>query len=126
MGLLGQWISVFVSERPGWTQLNARAETLIEQYDQAQEQKERAYRDQGETLVDPEGFVLVQPRKKTKAHPSDQDKKVLARKQVGKPDFYQFQVKQFKFNEKQEIRRKFELDKQRLAKMKETRKFRPV
>ena len=80
---------------------------------------------------DDEGWITVtkQDKKKgKKMRDDDKDKDKKGRRKKKKQhlqNFYAFQVKEDKLNRIQELRKKFEEDKKKIAKMKTERKFRP-
>ena len=82
---------------------------------------------------DDEGWITVakvdrRPKKKQGENNDDRSKNKKGRRKKKKlelQNFYSHQIKEEKLNKIQMLRKKFEQDKQKIAKMKSERKFRP-
>jgi ribosomal RNA-processing protein 7 len=94
------------------------------------EEKERDIREQRKRMkdeVDDDGFTMVVNSRKKQAISSSESsrKKRRKKKETEMGNFYRFQIRESKREQLADLRSKFELDKKRIADMKETRKFRP-
>ena len=71
-------------------------------------------------------IFLYSRNKRKKASPADSKQRSRKKKkQLELKNFYRFQIRQEKVEKLEELRQKFEEDKQRVAMMKESRKFKP-
>ena len=114
--------------------LMERVTSHIEDYDR--KVAEARLLDEGLSQPDEEGWVTVtkkQEKKPEKAKKAGEDEMKKGRgkknrrkkKKVELTNFYSHQIKEDKMNNIRALREKFEEDKQKIAKMKQERKFRP-
>lgn len=102
---------------PPREELKARINSFMKKFEEKEEEEKRARK---RKVVDEDGFILVQKKSKGDPLPPKEKKtKTLV-------DFYRFQLKDRKLSELEELKRKFELDKQKLAKLKSQRKHKPL
>ncbi|KAG1448337.1 hypothetical protein G6F56_008971 [Rhizopus delemar] len=119
--------------RPDPKILQEQVDTFMKKF------KEDEYRKERETLermnqMDDDGFTVVVRHKKNKttdgsisvsAVSSDMAETIRAKPKKELHNFYRFQTREKKLNELSELRRKFEEDKAKISKLKQSRKFRP-
>ena len=125
-----EYNSKFVEEE----KLMESVTSYIEDYDR--KVAEARLLDEGLSQPDEEGWVTVtkkQEKKHEKAKKAGEDEMKKGRgkknrrkkKKVELTNFYSHQIKEDKMNNIRALREKFEEDKQKIAKMKQERKFRP-
>jgi len=120
---MNKWLSEYYSSNPDPSTLQQEIENFMTNFDTNKKEEEKELTKRRST-PDEDGFVLVQRRVKrtdgVEIQPTDKIKKdkVL-------PDFYKFQQTEAKRDQLVALRKKFEEDKERIAKMKKNRKFRP-
>lgn len=109
-------------------ELKENADSFMTEFDE-KEQIQLSEKRKRSKEADEDGFVLVKNRKKLKrvstkrgSGPMRERKK---KKQYDLKNFYRFQIKEQKMEELTVLRRKFEDDKARVAKMKLSRAFKP-
>ena len=76
-------------------------------------------------IIFPGNISSRNKRKKVSPVDSKQRSRKKKKQQLELKNFYRFQIRQEKVEKLEELRRKFEEDKQRVAMMKESRKFKP-
>jgi RNA recognition motif-containing protein len=125
--------------RPDITLLKAKVDEAMEIFEE--EQRRIRIAEQEKSKVDEDGFVIVGKSKSTRnvgengasvLTLSKADAETLKPKDKSLKDFYRFQMRERKRAgnpianiELKELRKKFELDKAKVEKMKEQRRFRP-
>jgi len=117
-----KWIAEYQSMRPQVDTLQLQVDKFTEAFDLRTEQEKK----QGqEAEVDEEGFIKVKARRpsKLKRQSTDQPKKKKSKKNL--VYFYSFERREEQRKNVEELQRKFQQDKVRIAKLTATRKFRP-
>ncbi|XP_021379438.1 ribosomal RNA-processing protein 7 homolog A-like isoform X2 [Mizuhopecten yessoensis] len=128
---MGKWCKNYEKERINEEDLQQEIDTYMAKYDARVEEEKQKAKDM-EGVPDDEGWVTVTRHGKNKGVPwkESQEKKVTAREKKKRKDkellnFYSFQIRETKREQIAELRQKFEEDKQRIALMKASRRFRP-
>ncbi|KAJ3268401.1 Ribosomal RNA-processing protein 7 [Terramyces sp. JEL0728] len=132
-----QWPDIpstkYIIEKPDVTALKEKVDEamlLFEDLERIEKQRKLDSRN----VTDEDGFVLVtrQGRKNnidgkggSQATITKQEAEKLKPKNHALQDFYRFQMRERKRNELAELRRKFELDKEKIEKMKQEARFKP-
>eukprot|EP00039_Didymoeca_costata_P004896 m.76929 g.76929 ORF g.76929 m.76929 type:complete len:241 (-) comp12591_c0_seq1:1825-2547(-) len=122
---LEKWLSQARAERPDPEELQKTIDADLNQFDNEKE-KEKALRLAKHGQEDEEGWTMVTRGGK---HELETGGTSVAKKRPKKErelqNFYRFQMKEARKEQIAVLRRKFDLDKQRVAQMKGERKFRP-
>jgi len=132
---MDKWLEEYRSSQIDPIQLRKEVDTHMDEYDKRESEMKKRIESM-RNVPDEEGWITI-PKKKSKLSAS-QDIKVTPSAistSVGIIDnkdkikilnnFYRFQKRENKREALTELRRKFEEDKKRIAKLKENRKFRP-
>ncbi|KAJ8655345.1 hypothetical protein O0I10_009034 [Lichtheimia ornata] len=107
--------------RPDPSLLQQQVDTFMSKFKAEEYQRERE-EEERRNQMDEDGFTVVtRPKKKLVADTPE----IVVKKPREFLDFYRFQVREKKQNELSELRRRFEEDKQKIAKQKEARRFKP-
>jgi len=130
---LKKWLLNYNETRPDHSALQRRIDYFMEEYDEKMREEEHE-KEKSAGLPDEDGFVLVQ-RVRNKARISDGTTTVavanaksaeeLKPKSYEKVDFYRFQVRSARKSQLETLKKQFEDDKKKIAKMKQSRKFKP-
>ncbi|KAI0337899.1 hypothetical protein BDW22DRAFT_1338862 [Trametopsis cervina] len=138
---LEHYLSVYRSMRPPLDVVKAHANSWMEHFDweQAKKKQQSKYR-KGEAVVDDDGFTLVtrggaygqtvgggvRVASKTFQREGHGKRSRKAKKEPKEKDaFYAFQIHEQKRKELMDLKRKWEEDKEKVEKLKESRKFKP-
>ncbi|XP_033737214.1 ribosomal RNA-processing protein 7 homolog A-like [Pecten maximus] len=128
---MGKWCKNYEEERINVEDLQQEIDTYMAEYDARVDEEKQKAKDM-EGVPDDDGWVTVTRHGKNKGVPwkESQEKKVTAREKKKRKDkellnFYSFQIRETKREQIAELRIKFEEDKQRIALMKASRRFRP-
>eukprot|EP00743_Colponemidia_sp_Colp-15_P008403 GILK01009130.1.p1 GENE.GILK01009130.1~~GILK01009130.1.p1 ORF type:complete len:282 (-),score=59.91 GILK01009130.1:197-1012(-) len=126
------WLLAYYKARPGTAQLQSKVDQFMQDFE-SQERKAKMEEEAKKNLRDEDGFITV-----GKAGASDgtvffqaaAPEHVVTNKKKKKKtkeltDFYRFQQREAKREELADLRRKFEQDKSKIAKMRESRRFKP-
>eukprot|EP00002_Diphylleia_rotans_P030941 TRINITY_DN6400_c1_g2_i1.p1 TRINITY_DN6400_c1_g2~~TRINITY_DN6400_c1_g2_i1.p1 ORF type:complete len:324 (+),score=57.22 TRINITY_DN6400_c1_g2_i1:54-1025(+) len=116
-----RWVEEYWADRPDIAALQKEIEAVVSEYDQRE--KKTIEKRQQEKLPDEDGWTTVHHGKKAKAAPRKMTKTLKKERLL--EDFYAFQRREKKVQRLTELRRKFEEDKERIARMKANRKFKP-
>jgi ribosomal RNA-processing protein 7 len=117
MNLLEGIIKDYFSSRPDPQALQKRVNDQMEAYEEREERRRRELSERANT-VDEDGFVtVVNPHSQHNTNEKDVEPF------EGLKNFYKFQTRQQKVNHLEEIKRKFEQDKIRLAQLRQNRLF---
>ncbi|KAJ3238335.1 Ribosomal RNA-processing protein 7 [Chytriomyces hyalinus] len=126
---LEKWVQGFIAAHPPLASLEAQVNSYMQQYDEMNDSRLREL-DRRRNEPDEDGFILVGGAPKPKL--GDNGLPVSAGgnrkkrfKKAEHVDFYRFQMRESKRNQLAELRKKFEEDKKRIEKLKESRKFKP-
>ncbi|CAD6228138.1 GSCOCG00006371001-RA-CDS [Cotesia congregata] len=101
----------------------------IEKYMAAYDKRVTA--EENEEEVDEDGFIKVSSKKKRgqfapqRKESTIEEKKKKLQKEKKLVNFYQFQIRETKKQQLEEMRKKFELDKQKVKQLKSQRIFKP-
>lgn len=124
-------LQAHLKRRPDPERLQDQADEVVaafEDAETAEEQRRAALREGG---TDEDGFTLVTYKKKTRAREDDGGLAGLPKRRRKKKkntelgNFYRHEIREAKREQLAKLREQFEADKARVAKMKESRKFRP-
>ncbi|KAK3090845.1 hypothetical protein FSP39_015129, partial [Pinctada imbricata] len=126
-----KWTHEFKEKRVDIEEMQIQIDEYMKEYDRrVEEEKQRALDMEG--VPDDDGWITVTRHGKNKGLPRSEnmEKKVTAKerrkkKQKEFENFYRFQMSDTKKNRIADLRKKFEEDKQRIALMKASRKFKP-
>eukprot|EP00126_Sphaerothecum_destruens_P002626 Sdes_comp16052_c0_seq2m5256 len=126
---LEKWKSEFQQARIGQASLMAEVDLFMAEYDSkiARERESRRKEILKNSFPNSEGWVTVvksSKRKREEITPESQ-KQRDNKNVVEQLDFYRFQQREARREQVAELRKKFEEDKEKIAKMKASRKFRP-
>jgi len=129
---LARWETLYLQARPDFGKLQTQVDLFMAAFDKRTADEKRARAKQ--RLVDDEGFTLVQApdRSKQKRERASMKsnvreyKRKVAQQAESAMTFYKFQDKERQQAQAQALRRKFDEDKARLARMKGGRNFRPM
>merc|ERR1712107_674981 len=111
--------------------LKEEIDAFMKKYDE--EENLRKKREAEDKEPDDDGWTTVGPKKERKVQSKDEQQtgrktNMKGRRQKKKlelKNFYSHQIREEKISKVQELRAKFEKDKEKIAKMKSERKFRP-
>lgn len=130
------WLSEHYDARPGVSALQAHVDTRMEEYDERRKEEERRA-NAARNVPDEDGFITVQRRGRhsltdgvvhvkagsaTKALAVEAAATATA-KQQGLNDFYKFQLTSHRAGEIEDLRKKFQMDTVKLARMREMRQL---
>ncbi|XP_059611444.1 ribosomal RNA-processing protein 7 homolog A [Phlebotomus argentipes] len=129
--LLGvqRWISNYKAQYPSSEEMQSEIESFMAKFDQEKRAAEQVARNQ---TADDEGWVQVSRKssrdafkltEKSIQNVTEQQEAKKKRKEL--KNFYRFQVTESKKQRIVEMRKKFQEDKQKVEKMKSSRRFRP-
>ncbi|KAI9277058.1 ribosomal RNA-processing protein 7-domain-containing protein [Phascolomyces articulosus] len=121
-----RYIREYNIERPDHDQLQQQVNAFMLKFTASEYEKEREAQERMNKM-DEDGFTVVTRVKKgiasaTPTTPIEQPKK---KKMGDLVDFYRFQLRQKKQNELQQLRERFEQDKQKIEQQKQARRFKP-
>eukprot|EP00699_Malawimonas_sp_californiana_P002118 EC716670.1.p1 GENE.EC716670.1~~EC716670.1.p1 ORF type:complete len:141 (+),score=36.63 EC716670.1:118-540(+) len=127
-----KWLQEYEHAHPSADDLQTEIDQFMAHFDSERKRKEKealALQDQ----PDEDGFVTVQRRvnRRNVAHAGDITATAAAastlkpKKEKVLTNFYAFQQREQKVKELTKLRRQFEEDKERIARMRESRRFRP-
>ncbi|KAI9307026.1 ribosomal RNA-processing protein 7-domain-containing protein [Cunninghamella echinulata] len=131
-----RYLLSFQLSRPDPELLQTQVDAYMLKFKENEYQKERELLERMNKM-DEDGFVVVSRHKKKKntdgdIHVTATSAAVAANDQALKPkkkrelvDFYRFQLREKKQNELLELRKRFEEDKRKIEKLKQSRKFKP-
>lgn len=136
-GGLNAWVAAHRRRRAGGAK---EATKKIDAWFEKKEMEEQAVRDAEEAAKADDGWTVVQAKRGRRKTTADDESGTTVggiraatangrRKEIKKianEEFYRFQSKEKKRSEIMELQAKFELDKQRIARLKAARKFRPL
>ncbi|XP_045214166.1 ribosomal RNA-processing protein 7 homolog A-like [Mercenaria mercenaria] len=128
---LSKWVRQYREDVVDTEALQSEIDKYMEEYDEKiQKEIEEAKANEG--IADDDGWVTVTKYGKNKGAPrTEAHEKALTRKEKKRRkdkellNFYSFQMRETKREQIANLRKKFEEDKQRIALMKASRKFRP-
>ncbi|GAB0086419.1 Ribosomal RNA-processing protein 7 [Sergentomyia squamirostris] len=126
---VSRWISEYKATYPSTDRLQGEIDNFMEKFDQEEDIAEREARKQS---ADEDGWIQVS-RKSTKdafkltehGIKSIEEKQNVRKKKKELKNFYRFQITESKKQKIMEMRRKFQEDKEKVEKMKTSRRFRP-
>ncbi|KAG0167418.1 Ribosomal RNA-processing protein 7 A [Apophysomyces sp. BC1034] len=118
--------------RPDAQQLQQQVDSFMLKFKASEYEKEREVLERMNKM-DEDGFVVVTRHKKAKTTDGSISVAAVSADSIDLQkaqqrelfDFYRFQVREKKQNELIELRKRFEDDKQKIAKLKQSRKFKP-
>ena len=123
-----------LKSKPPVESLKAQVDAAMALFTEVEE-RERREKESKYNMPDEEGFVEVTRGKGRRPNNDGHGASVMAvraeeaqalkPKDQGLVDFYRFQKRELKRDELAELRKKFEQDKQKIAALKEKRKFKP-
>ena len=129
-----EYLLAHLKAKPPIESLKAQVDAAMALFAEAEE-KEKREAERIRNMPDEDGFVTVTRGKGRRTNMDGQGASVMPLRtedaQQLKPkdhtlvDFYRFQKREQKRNELAELRRKFDQDKQKIAALKEKRKFKP-
>ncbi|ORY98718.1 SSU rRNA processing protein [Syncephalastrum racemosum] len=105
------------------TDMWAQVEKCYTKFDTHEYERERDVKDKAEQMDD-DGFTVV-VRKRAPLAVEQTEAALPKKKKSELKDFYRFQFREKKQTELQDLRKKFEEDKEKIAKLKQARKFKP-
>jgi len=118
-------VSDLAAKHPDSSTLQNSIDTYMTEYDEKME-KEKQDLQNKTNRPDEDGFTLVQRKlKRTDGVPDDQVKAKANKAAQPLQNFYKFQQRDAKRDQLAILRKKFEEDKERIARLKKNRKFRP-
>eukprot|EP00597_Dinobryon_sp_UTEXLB2267_P004223 CAMPEP_0170067522 /NCGR_PEP_ID=MMETSP0019_2-20121128/6834_1 /TAXON_ID=98059 /ORGANISM="Dinobryon sp., Strain UTEXLB2267" /LENGTH=208 /DNA_ID=CAMNT_0010274925 /DNA_START=1571 /DNA_END=2197 /DNA_ORIENTATION=+ len=116
----------FIDENP--SELKEEVDQFMQTFEE-NELSEKLDKEKRLNEADADGFMPVKNRNKRKKEvvldSKQRSRKKKNKKQTELKNFYRFQIRQEKVEQLEELRKKFEEDKQRVAAMKDARKFKP-
>ncbi|KAJ3186601.1 Ribosomal RNA-processing protein 7 A [Gaertneriomyces sp. JEL0708] len=132
---LAKWISQYLTSRPKLADLQQVTDVSLVAFEDA-EREAALEAERRRNMPDEDGFVTVMRGRGRKnmnadghgasvAATSAEEAKKLKPKKKELVDFYRFQMRESKRNQLADLRRKFEEDKQRIAALKASRRFKP-
>ncbi|KAJ1732481.1 hypothetical protein LPJ61_002017 [Coemansia biformis] len=132
---LARYIYEHRAARPPADLLKTEVDSFMAKFEESQYERERMLSQQ-HNVPDADGFVTVVHRGRhtknsdgsgsvTAASAANAREAGARKKEVVFGNMYRFQVRERKNNQLQELRKKFEEDKARIARMRQTRQFRP-
>ncbi|KAJ2775922.1 hypothetical protein IWQ57_000079 [Coemansia nantahalensis] len=132
---LARYIYEHRAARPPMDLLKAEVDSFMAKFEESQYERERMLTQQ-HNVPDADGFVTVVRRGRntknsdgagsvTAASVEDARAAGAKKKEVVFGNMYRFQVRERKNNQLVELRKKFEEDKERIARMRQSRQFRP-
>ncbi|KAI0737709.1 ribosomal RNA-processing protein 7-domain-containing protein [Daedaleopsis nitida] len=118
---LAHYTALHAALRPPLDLVRAHADSWMDAFEhaQAERRQESEYR-KGEAVVDEDGFTLV-----TRGAPAGAKRHRKKKEKQEKDAFYAFQIHEKKRKDIIDLKKKFEEDKAKIEKLKESRKFRP-
>ncbi|KAJ9589122.1 hypothetical protein L9F63_017581 [Diploptera punctata] len=127
---LQKWCKEYNERIPDVSLLKKDIDNFMEKYDN--EESENAQKEKETMEEDDEGWVTItkRGRKPGFARKESVEKKILGKERQRRSkkelqNFYRFQIRESKMKHLVTLRKKFEEDKKKLVKLKESRKFRP-
>lgn len=118
MNIVEGIIKDFFASRPDPQALQKRVNDQMQAYEEREERRRKELIERSKT-VDEDGFMtVVNPHPLPQPAAKDQDEPF-----EGLKNFYKFQTRQQKVNQLDELRRKFEEDKVRLAQLRKNKLF---
>lgn len=125
-GGMRRWLEEYKAQRPDPAGLQTQVDRFMEAFDRRVDAERRAAR--SGPVVDEDGFTLItRTRGAKRAAPAATvvQQKKRAKEERDVVDFYRFQRRERKREELATLRRQFEEDKLKIARMREQRKFKP-
>lgn len=131
---LERYTSIYINAHPSPTDLQAHVDAFMQNFALEETKRKESQRVQKANLPDDDGFITVTRSNRSRGGIGSTGVKMQHAKQALEEskkktpelqDFYRFQMRQKKRDDLAELRRKFNEDKERVAKWKEGRKFRP-
>ncbi len=129
---LAKALEVHISARKDPSELSHEANIWMEAFDKA-EMEEKKERDARAREPDEDGFITVNYKKRGRRQKSEEgwmdamehQHRRKKKKDLTLKNFYRHQIREAKRDQVAELRRKFEADKEKVQKMKISRKFKP-
>lgn len=118
---LSKYVHAFQQLHPSIDEISQSVNKTLENFDIIRLERQKELEKKAR-MPDEDGFITV-IRKHTQ---TDDNGNARKRKKTELVDFYRFQMKETKMKQLQELRRKFEVDKEKIQKMKLARKFKPM
>eukprot|EP01031_Cornospumella_fuschlensis_P040515 gene40515-49384_t len=127
---INQLRRAFLWKREDPEQWQARVDEEMREFEEDEERERREHQEAREK-PDDDGFILVASKNKRKreddhnVHRGKTQRTRKNKKDTELKNFYRFQIKEQKMKQLDILRKKFEEDKEKVAKMKDARKFKP-
>ncbi|KAJ2160168.1 hypothetical protein GGF46_002481 [Coemansia sp. RSA 552] len=126
---VARYIYEYRAARPPAELLRTEVDAFMAKFEEAQYERERMQQQQ-KGVPDEDGFItVVRSRREADgaddAAAADGGKSKKPKKEVVFGNMYRFQMRERKSSQLAELRKKFEEDKERIARMRQTRQFRP-